>query len=257
LLFLIEILSWIFTLFLDKELVLKYLLIQTAFLLTGLASALWFFKGLFLILLFKLGVPPFHLWFINLASALKKYSFLFIRTLHKLVPLFCLSKFIYLRIVSVLFVVIVFSGVLIIESRELFITLIISSMIHSGWIIIRRLIRIKFLIFYFVVYCFIVFLFVYRLKLKNLWTARREQNSNSSFIWLILSGLPPFSLFWLKVLLVRHILIKLLLLSVLTITVSIIRLYVYYRMFHYSVALSLIRKEQSSVYPVVRILGVI
>jgi len=257
LLFLIEVLSWIFTLFLKKIEVLKYLIVQTIFLLRGLIRILWRIKLFLLIIILKLGVPPFHLWFINLRRSLRKYSFLFITTAHKLPPLFCITKFLYLEERHLLVIITLISGILIIESRELFSTFIFSSMVHSGWIIIRSLISLKVVLCYFLLYRSIVFLFITCLKTKSLWFARTEQNSRSSSLWLILSGFPPFSIFWLKVILIRLLVVKTIRYRVVLTVTSVLSLFVYYRIFHFIMSPSSLRKEQISIFPIFITVGII
>lgn len=257
LIIIIELLSWIFIFFIKKFEVFKYLLIQTVFLLVRLISILWYIRIIILVMLLKLGIPPFHLWFINLTSTMNKYSFLFITTVHKILPLFRIRKFLYTTHRYLIILVILRTGILIIERNELFNTLIVSSIIHRGWILVRRWVSIKIIFLYYIIYSLIISLFVFTLKIKSLWYSRTEQNRNSRSLWIILSGFPPFSLFWLKVILLSILVFKTLRLRFILILVSVIRLFVYYRIFHFVLAPARLKKEQVTYFPVFMRFGTI
>lgn len=230
-LLIIELLSWGFTLLLKEGQPFKYLLVQRAFFLGRLACLLWNPVLLIVFFFLKLGLPPFHLWFIALRFQLKKYEFLFFITIHKFLPLILIRQLLHNYLFTPVVLVMILSGRMILELRELFSVLMISSMIHRGWMIIGALVGIKLILIYFALYSILL-----RSLFISLPAALKhgsvEQNSNTSLIWLVLSGLPPFTLFWLKVMVLSPILVTSLTMSLLIIRVSIISLYAYYRIFH-------------------------
>lgn len=240
-LFFIEALSWLFSFLIEKVIVLKYLIIQRFFLFGGLAGLLWNPNLLLLVFLLKVGLPPFHLWFFVLSFFLRKISFLFISTIHKFLPLFFLIKLSLARnILNLIFLVMVFSGLIILETRTLFFSIINSSIIHSNWIIISRLVRIRIFLFYFVLYMTLICLFFNSLAHSKLLSLDFSQNSYRRGLFLILSGLPPFTFFWLEVNVVVFFLLKRFLIALFILVVAVLRLAIYYRVYH----LSLITRER-------------
>jgi hypothetical protein len=65
-------------------------------------------------------------------------------------------------------------------------------------------------------------LFFFSLGGRSLKLALMEQNSGSGLLWLVFSGFPPFSLFWLKVLIIGFIVYKIFMYRVVLIFVSVI-----------------------------------
>jgi len=99
LLVVLELLSWLFVILVPNTSTLNYLLVQRYFLILGIARILFLPSLLIIVFLLKLGIPPFHVWFIKIARVLNKNRFSFIITLHKLIPILFLSKVIF-RIIS-------------------------------------------------------------------------------------------------------------------------------------------------------------
>lgn len=257
LLFLVELLSWLFVLILENKIVIKYLLIQTVFLLISLVCLLWQDKLLIVAFLFKLGIPPFHVWFINISKRLTKFPFVFIRTMHKLAPFIFFRKALFSSSVIVLTIAIIFAGVLIMESRELFFRIIISSIIHSVWIVLIIIISTKRFINYFILYRTLIILFFMVFLPRVISSLTSEQNTSLAFNWLVLSGLPPFAIFWLKIIVITYLLNRIVLFfRFCFLWVSVISLSVYYRVFHNSLSISIMSNTSFRLLiPLIRCFG--
>lgn len=87
---------------------------------------------LVLLFLVKLGLPPFHLWFMRFRAWLNKKAFLFMTTVHKIAPIFILGKLVMESSLLLIVFSFVMSGQVMIEVRDFFYVMMVSSMIHSG-----------------------------------------------------------------------------------------------------------------------------
>jgi len=260
--FSLEVLSWVFVILLPIILSLRYLIIQRYFLILSLFGIVFLKELLPLCFLLKLGLPPLHLWFIRIARLLRNNVFLFITTIHKLLPIFLMRKMFFS-----LFSVVRFSLLLgllgrsLIEASTLLNTLLYSSIVHSVWMVLRVLVRKRFILLYF----FIYFL-VRGLLLTSIFTSLLRQNYMAyGFVrrvrWLLLSGLPPFTVFWLKVTAVFRILNVIGTLIVFVVVfIRIIAITAYYRSWYFRRILgAFIRKLSLIVYllPFLLFLGLV
>lgn len=252
----IECLSWVFTIFLAKNIVIKYLMIQSLFFIVIIVGLLWRKPLMMLGIIMKMGLPPFHLWFFNLSQFLKKYIFLFFTSLHKVVPLFFLLKRLHFNMLILGIFIIISSVILIMETGRLYFVIIFSAISHSGWIIILSFLSYSLLFFYWVLYSTLILLFFLRLRRRVLINRDREQNSFLRIFWLIICGLPPFTMFWLKVNILFYFIIKRLFLRLLIIIVPVLTLVVYFRIFHLSILISKIISKSRLFIPVSLIVGV-
>jgi NADH:ubiquinone oxidoreductase subunit 2 (subunit N) len=185
----------------------------------------------------KVGLPPMHIWFIKLSFFMEKWVFLVFSTLHKLLPLFLLGRLLLLGsyLSGILLLV---AGRLIFQVFELFFILITSSIVHRRWTLLRIQYRLKLSLTYWVLYSLVFFTFLSTLHFSILFKRGVEQSSSTSVMWLVLSGLPPFIMFWLKVwifLLIVQVRVSLRLALIL---ISVLALTSYFRAFHVSLRLT-------------------
>jgi hypothetical protein len=192
---------------------------------------------LFLGLLLKIGLPPIHVWFIKLSFFMKKWVFLLFSTIHKLLPLLFMGRLL-LSSYVVLAILLVIAGRLIFQVFELFIVLLTSSIVHRSWTLLSIQFNLKLSLRYWILYSFVFLLFLSTIHFLFLFKGGIEQSSSTAIIWLILSGLPPFIMFWLKVwifLLLVQVRPGLRLILVFT---SVLALTSYFRAFHVSLRLT-------------------
>lgn len=229
----IELLSWLFVFFFKRYLCIKYLFIQRYFIIVVLFSILWFPSTLFLSLLLKIGLPPFQNWLIHFRSLLPARRFLFIGTIHKLIPLVLLGKrLLYYRGLLLISSLLIMSRLLMFQRSLFFFVLVCSSIVHSSWIIIGFLANKIFAVWYWVVYrLLIVLLLKTSLFLKTV-MLNFSQGVLTMLTWLVISGIPPFTMFWLKTILF-FILIKVrVYFRVLIVFSSVLALRIYFWAFH-------------------------
>lgn len=222
----------------------------------SLASIIFFIRILILILLpmevtkisilfslrlaWKLGVPPFHIWLLNLLIELDWLLFFIISSWQKILPFYIIGQIILEAIeFFILFCLLVSVGIAmyLVSIKKL---LIISSIFTRGWVL-RSIIFIKiwWLLFFFLYSTILLFccLIFYIGKVDNLKIARLSSLSLTEkigvFILLIsMAGLPPFLGFYIKLLilliLLHHLKIFILFSIVLS---SVLIIYLYLRIF--------------------------
>lgn len=235
LLVVLELLSWLFVILVPNTSTLNYLLVQRYFLILRIARILFLPSLLIIVFLLKLGIPPFHIWFIKIARVLNKNRFSFIITLHKLIPILFLSKVIF-RIISfiIIWLRLIVVGLALISRRTLFFTLIYSSIVHSIWIILSIILSKGFVLFYWVIYRSLLVILISLINFIKIENSYLTQRVFLSKCWLLISGIPPFLLFWFKVyLLVWIIYLFGLFIRVVVITVRVFALTSYYRTWHF------------------------
>jgi NADH:ubiquinone oxidoreductase subunit 2 (subunit N) len=241
LLLIIELFSWLFIIIISSGAIFYYLILQSYFLLWSLIGIV---GGNFILLIvrmfLKIGLPPIHSWVLHLFMVLHKIAFWFISTIHKLLPLIFLINLFSFRILNRSLVIIRIILRIVMSVRRITITLVLgySSIIHTGWILFRCIRGMNLTLFYLIGYYFLLMTFLIRSRGHNLRLTIFNQNSLLSYTWLVLSGLPPFLMFWLKM----SVLIGLFYLvieSFLLIVTLIVTILAYFRVF----SLNLIREQ--------------
>lgn len=158
-------------------------------------------------IILKLGIIPFHFWFIDLIINLNWISNLIISTWQKIIPFFILI-FIYLQNLVLIFILIrrIFSIIFSINQIYLKKIYAYSSINHICWLLISLIFRELIWIIYFFIYIIINLLLIFILKIFNinylidLFYKFRNKYIKIFFIFLIFSlgGLPPFLGFIIK-----------------------------------------------------------
>nr|CAH2593463.1 NADH dehydrogenase subunit 2 [Physella acuta]CAH2593502.1 NADH dehydrogenase subunit 2 [Physella acuta] len=188
---------------LSCEVTMKYFIIQSissmwimlgGYMVWELTTGPSVFMLVFLIgLMFKLGLFPGHFWVIQVVSGLKKLPLIFVLSIMKVAPLFLIvtlmdnTKQPWLILVGVMSVVA--GGLLGIIQSTVRGVLGSSSISHSGWMIITILMN-----------TFIPYFLAYLGTLTMFLLMWGNDNYLSSMMMISFSGLPPFLLFYPKVL---------------------------------------------------------
>nr|YP_009758208.1 NADH dehydrogenase subunit 2 [Cristarma eulimene]QIN89971.1 NADH dehydrogenase subunit 2 [Cristarma eulimene] len=197
-----------------SEAALKYFLIQALgsalFISSGFLSMSFFFISyifIFLALLLKLASAPFHFWFPQVMEGLNWPQIFLLSTIQKLAPMILLS---YLMINNILIKMIIFfsimsaivgalGGLNLMHLRKI---IAFSSINHMSWMMIAISTGDTFWFIYFIVYSFILLSITsmfYNLQvftLSNLMQSDQNSIFHSiliSFNLLSLGGLPPFT----------------------------------------------------------------
>jgi len=223
----LEWLSWIFSITLTV-LSIKYLLIQRYFSLVFLIIIFMVPELIISRLLLKMGFPPFYNWAITLFKFFRKRNFLFVITLHKVLPTIFSGKCfsIYFRLLSIVILCALF-----LQATNLFLVLIFSSFLHGWWLIIARYFYQKLFWQYWMVYGRVLSLFLMSIAFSKLRLFSNGQTTLRGISFLVLSGFPPFLLFWIKASLFIILIKRRVYLALILIFSSVVRLFVYFRVF--------------------------
>ena len=159
--------------------------------------------------LLKLSIFPFFMWYINAIYRLPNFIFWLARTLHKIPPIVILKVFSLNLNLTLLWISIVFTtfsmGVIMLSIYDFRILLVLSSIGNNSWLLLSQISHFLLFMVYMILYRLSLFLVLSsfgglsKISLKkNLVFSKRS----FSFWVLTLSGMPPFPLFYLKILVV-------------------------------------------------------
>lgn len=231
----------------SSEASLKYFLIQalgSAFIVLGSMIILYSQNPLYILcmaLLLKLGAAPVHFWFPQVIEGLSWFQCIVLITIQKLAPIYLLSYCVLSKNNILVFIRGVLSaiagalgGINQILLRKL---LAFSSINHMSWIIFAIYIRetswLLYFIFYRIISISVVFLFNYqqRFHLNQLTNSSIGSLGLIRFMSLLsLGGLPPFTGFIPKWIIIQEIIFKKELFVLLVLLIrSLITLYYYLR----------------------------
>ena len=163
----------------------------------------------------KLGVSPFHTWFISILKTCSLYILIFLSTIQKLIPLIILNNIyinyilFYIRIfLTMLFFTLILSRV--INLNKL---LALSSLGNILWLISRNILSLK-LIFLFIIIYIHILLGIYIFYNKYYYNIFTQINRINYFdkilivlIFMSLGGIPPILGFLRKLMVLKIILI--------------------------------------------------
>nr|YP_009326375.1 NADH dehydrogenase subunit 2 [Polygyra cereolus]APD28050.1 NADH dehydrogenase subunit 2 [Polygyra cereolus] len=173
-----------------------YGVLESAMFNTSLVMLYW--TGLFL----KLGLFPFHFWVVPVISYLPFYMIFLVSSVLKILPLYTLYlTFFYLYYIHfnlllwVGMLSILFGMSLGLKAMTLRSMMGASSISQTGWFAVA--VTVGHLLFYFSVYFYNLVLLMVSLLYK--------QYLMSSFLLLSLGGLPPFSLFFAKLMVLTEV----------------------------------------------------
>jgi len=226
-LLILERLSWVVTSLL-KQNSLKYLVAQTFFILLALAATIWRFWGVLLVIIFKLGLPPFHMWIIQVIRRLPTRRFVFFSTLHKVMPLFLLGALITTSFAILLGVIGLVGSLLIIRrTRRLSWVLISSAVINTRWMVLRISYNTGLTFLYWRSYSCMILMLVW-LTDPYLLLRSIKQGSSIQLFWLLGAGIPPFLIFWVKLQIIQTLLVVRKMVAWLILMIATLRILAYY-----------------------------
>ena len=155
-------------------------------------------------LIIKLGIVPFHSWYLSLLQDLRWVSILILSTVQKLLPLFFLRRLISSYEIFIMALLSRFSGVWALGSSSLKRLVGYSSLLNIGWILLATLANPVFFQFFFNYFLTILGLVSYlmyfiREKIKDLKKLHSFRDVISfTLLILRLRAFPPLLGFWVK-----------------------------------------------------------
>lgn len=154
-------------------------------------------------LLLKFSIFPFVFWFINVAYSLPNFLFFLVSTFQKL-PVFLMMKLFFFNFNFILFWISIItrtliSGSLILMLSDFRIVLVSSSLARNSWFFIAHYSP----VFYFSAYFLIYSVSFYCILFLTGHLVKPISSFKTLFLGLVnLSGLPPFPLFFFKLLII-------------------------------------------------------
>ena len=174
-----------------------------------------FYLLLIIRIFIKLGISPFHTWFISILKTCSLYILIILSTIQKLIPLIILNniyinyKIFYLRILlTIIFILLILSSV--INLNKL---LALSSLGNILWLISRNILSIKLIFLFIIIYIYIllgIYIF-YSMYYYNIFMQINRINFFDKIIIILLfislGGMPPILGFLRKLLILKIIFI--------------------------------------------------
>jgi len=182
------------------------------------------------VLLFKLALPPFLSWGVDIINWMRSVELSLFLTIQKIGLIILLTNF---NLIWGIGMLVAGSVLAVINNSSIISILFISSLVHSVWLIVRRFQSFTLLILYFIIYSTMLLVAV-RLTADNI---KIIIKSELAIVILVLRGLPPFLLFYFKWLILSNLMSLSILLSLLFLLCSLVIIIVYFRVFYINIIL--------------------
>lgn len=161
-------------------------------------------------ILLKLSIFPFYFWYLSVIPLFSNFMFWFSSTFFKIPSIIILYNFFYILNYNVFFIsrilTIFFGALAMLSSNDLRFILISSSVVNNSWFFFSQIVRLLVFLVYFLVYFLILTAIVYHVHFNsstNFLSYCSIKHTNFVVVSLLtLSGLPPFPLFFSKMLVV-------------------------------------------------------
>ena len=201
----------------SNESALKYFVIQSLSSVILISSALItenfraynLYSLINLAIFLKLGAAPLHFWLPIIIENIRKFQIIFLLTWQKLAPLFLIFSL----PTNIIFYIFIVSRLIIgsagsINEIRIFTLITYSSINHTGWLLLAMLCNEITRIIYFIIYTLLITRIILPINNKNSQITWIIQNSNKYILFLnllSLGGLPPFTGFIIKWILITEI----------------------------------------------------
>ena len=161
-------------------------------------------------ILLKLSIFPFYFWYLSIIPFFPNFMLLFSRTFFKIPSIIIIYNFFYILNYNIFFVsrilTIFFGALAMIGRNDLRFILISSSVVNNSWFFFSQMVRLVVFLVYFLVYFLVLTTLMYYIRSNSatnfLSYCSTSQSKLIVFSLLTLSGLPPFPLFYSKILVV-------------------------------------------------------
>jgi len=192
------------------------------------------------ILLFKLALPPFISWGVDIINWIGSTELIVFLTVQKIGLIILLVNFNIIWLVGLL---VVGSVLIVINSSSVISILFVSSLVHRVWIIVRRFQSLILLTLYFIVYS-ILLLILLNLTFESI---KITVKFEFAIIMLVLRGLPPFLVFYFKWLILSYLISLSIVLLIVLLIASLGIIIVYFRMFYINILIDYLLLPANSV----------
>ena len=229
-----------------------------------------------ILLIFKLGAAPFHGWFILIIERIKWNQIFLLITLQKFNILILISYLLNIKIIFTYIIIFIsisafIGSILGLNQSSLRKIIGYSSIKHLRWILSSFFISKFYWVMYFRMYILIivpVFFFLFFFQLSNISIIIKELNYIFglllNFRFLSLRGLPPFSGFMLKLIVLKEFIclnnILIFLILILSVYISLFyyfRIIIYYFLISSFKHITYIPKKKIIIITIINIIGII
>lgn len=200
--------------------------------LIGIFSVLWWTQMFILARLLKIGVPPFHSWLVQILKSQNRTVFVIITTLHKLAPVILLISLLLHTAIWPFIAGLILRVLLIGSSVDFSLILIFSSLSHTIWILLRSVVRIGLVLVYWLSYSVLTtILLEFKSKVEYFFVSK---GSLLRTYWLIVSGIPPFVVFFIKIHIINRLITFYFWVCFIVLILVVFSIIAYYRVFRTS-----------------------
>lgn len=163
-------------------------------------------------ILLKLSMFPFYFWYLRVIPFFSNFMFFFSSTFFKVPSILIVHNFFSLldnKIIVISVIITIFVGALvIIKANDLRLVLISSSVVNNSWFLIAQFQRLfiffSYFIFYFTALLLIIIIIGSKSSTNSLNSPTYSNVLPITLLLLTLAGLPPFPLFFPKMLVVYY-----------------------------------------------------
>nr|YP_010411508.1 NADH dehydrogenase subunit 2 [Euurobracon yokahamae]UJJ81883.1 NADH dehydrogenase subunit 2 [Euurobracon yokahamae] len=193
-----------------------------------------------LMMMMKLGMFPFHLWFIDMIMGLNWFLCFFLMTFQKLIPLLILKNF-YMELMIILFSIMNCLFSMMMSFNQIYLKKLIgySSIIHLSWVMSSILISMKMWMIYFLFYLLMTMILMIQLNyfnldmISDLYLYKNMNLFLLFFIMLSIGGVPPMFGYFIKLMfMMKYINIQSIIFLMILIFCSLIFLFFYMRLIY-------------------------
>nr|YP_009400217.1 NADH dehydrogenase subunit 2 [Zeylanicobdella arugamensis]AQT26255.1 NADH dehydrogenase subunit 2 [Zeylanicobdella arugamensis] len=216
------------------------LLMSSMMLWNNTMNLMLFYYMLCMSLLMKLGSFPCYYWFPSVMASISWINCMVLSTWQKIIPIFIMFSMINLEnkmIIMICLLNLLIGGIFGMKSSNMKIIMAYSSISHLGWMLLIKLVNmVSLLYFYFLSYIMMIlplFNMFNKLKINNFNSISMMNKINMTSILMLslmilsMAGLPPFTGFFLKLIVIYSVLKINITYLILIIIVSILSLYFY------------------------------
>nr|YP_010561789.1 NADH dehydrogenase subunit 2 [Ammothea clausi]UYX57749.1 NADH dehydrogenase subunit 2 [Ammothea clausi] len=247
-----------------SESTIKYFLIQSisslSFIMSSLMinNPLWMFTELnmisnfiMLIMMMKIGMFPFMMWYIEIITKTSFLAMKLIMTIQKILPMIIINMMVnnYNMLYFMIMINMMISSIIALNQINMKKILSLSSVNHMGWMLMSLIFNYSTFIIYFMVYTTILWTIISFLKIYSIKYIMQMFLMNNICMMLSvmsMAGLPPFSGFMMKWMIINLMMnYYMIMLSLIMILSSVISLYFYLRLIMLSFMMSFIKMKWS------------
>jgi len=162
----------------------------------------------------KLSIFPFHFWFINICYRFPNFVLFLVSSFHK-IPVFLIFllfqpsfRLSFLIVSSILTMLI--SGVIILSSVDFRAIIVSSSIGNNSWFLLSSFSNFRTFIVFFFTYCFFLYLLFRELSIftKPLSFVFSKGDYTLLILITFIRGLPPFPIFFVKILILFSLIVR-------------------------------------------------